>query len=288
MAFPQHTDAEWDAWVARLDEDEREPTEFGDGDAAAPEPGKANGAGGAPHAPEFELRDGGSECAAPGGDGAQADGAQKPSGGLEGNLERLVLTALVWSEKLAPLIAAKLAADDFSTGPQRQIATAALEYLAKFQRPARRHLEDLLEHEINNNGRDGQFLASLLTIMAELAPGLDEEYVLTRFDDFVVRQRMLAHANAAGELLMGGEIERARRQLFAAASVRPASIQLQDPWSEPVPPKFDPKILTDEVKVLRNFVVERAETTGFDPVGFLGGALSTCSAALDGSIRLQM
>jgi hypothetical protein len=205
---------------------------------------------------------------------------------LGGSLEDNVLTALCWSKNLAPQIALTLTADDFSTGPYRQIAATALKFFAEYREPARGHLADLLEHEIRRGGHDGDFIGTVLREMEDrLAPLLNEDFVLAELDGFLTKQRMFVHASAAGELLQNDKIEAARIQFLLGAAVRPPTLTLPDPWGDPTPPAFDADVLPP---VLRGFVTERSRSMGWDPAALFWTALSCCSAALDGQIRLRM
>ena len=58
-----------------------------------------------------------------------------------------------------------------------------------------------------------------------------------------------------------------------------------DPWDVPAPPPFPIAALPD---VLRTFAEDRARTIGADPGAIAWAAISACSAAIDGRIRLQM
>jgi len=58
-----------------------------------------------------------------------------------------------------------------------------------------------------------------------------------------------------------------------------------DPWDIPAPPRFPIAALPD---VLRAFAEDRARTIGADPAAIAWSAISACSAAIDGRIRLRM
>jgi RecA-family ATPase len=134
---------------------------------------------------------------------------------LGGSLEDNVLTALCWSENLAPRIALRLTADDFSTVPYKAIATAALDFLESHHRPGRGHIADIMEHEIKHGGRDGDFIGKVLLEMEQrLWPLLNEEYVCAEFDKFVATQRLTAAVSEVGELLYAGKLEEAQSMLL--------------------------------------------------------------------------
>lgn len=205
---------------------------------------------------------------------------------LGGSAEENCLTALAHSRTLAPQIAQRLTASDFSIATYRIIAAAALDYLAKYGRPAGRHLRDLLEDTIKR-GPNGQFLGDVLDQMQCLAPHLQDAYVLGTLDRFLATNRLIAAVNDASDLLRDDKLEEARRiMLHAALSGYGPNIEMWDPWGEPEPPAFDTSLLPEGG--LREFVESRSAATGFDPAGFAWAAMSACSAALDGSLRLQM
>jgi hypothetical protein len=61
--------------------------------------------------------------------------------------------------------------------------------------------------------------------------------------------------------------------------------RVSDPWNSLEPPAFPHEALPP---VLRDFVMERARVMGTDPCALAWSAISACSAALHGGIRLQM
>jgi hypothetical protein len=175
---------------------------------------------------------------------------------------------------------------DFSTPVYRKIASAAFAYFEEFGRPPKGHLRDLLEADIRRDA-DGKFMDTVLAQMASLALSLDEDYVRSTFDRFVDGQRLISGINTASDLAADDKIDEARRiMLHAALSEYTPNAEVWDPWGEPEPPAFDTTLLP--AGGLREFVESRAAATGFDPAGYAWGALSACSAALDGSLRLQL
>ena len=153
---------------------------------------------------------------------------------LGGSLEDNVLTALCWSEKLAPRIALRLTADDFSTVPYKAIAAAALDFLESHHRPGRGHIADIMEHEIRHGGRDGEFILSVLVEMEQrLWPLLNEEYVCAEFDKFVAIQRLTASVTKAGELLHNGNLAEARNMLARSAVKAARSVGSQTACTPP-------------------------------------------------------
>jgi predicted nucleic acid-binding protein len=133
---------------------------------------------------------------------------------LGGSLEDNTLTALVWNERLAPQIALKAEARDFSTDTFRRIATAALDFLERHHRPARAHIGDILEHDIRR-GVNGRFMLEVINEMERLAPLLNEEHVIGELDKFLEIQKLTKAVNQASDLLLNGDLEQAREILRA-------------------------------------------------------------------------
>lgn len=134
---------------------------------------------------------------------------------LGGSVEDNALTGLVWNDRLAPQIALKIKASDFSTQTYRRIAEAALDFLQRHNRPARTHIVDILEVDIKR-GNDGQFMSEILQEMEKrLAPELNEEFVLSELDKFLAIQRLTVAVNQASDKLSNGELDEAREILRA-------------------------------------------------------------------------
>jgi hypothetical protein len=131
---------------------------------------------------------------------------------LAGSLEDNTLTALCWNERLAPQIALKVKALDFSTEVYRRIAAAALDFLDRHHRPARAHIGDILEHEIRR-GANSRFTQEVISEMERLAPLLHEEHVLGELDKFLDIQRLTKAVNEASDFLLSGDLDRAREVL---------------------------------------------------------------------------
>ena len=203
---------------------------------------------------------------------------------LNGSVEENVLTALAWHDELAPALALRLTPDAFSTGWYRRIATKAIDHITNYKEAPGPHLRDLMEDELKR-GDFGTWVDKTLNALQELAPKLNADFVIDQFDDFVTIGQMKQATRAADAALTKGDIESAREHNFTAALARPASTRLSDPWADPVPPLFPTSKLP---KRLARFVSTRARISGCDPAGIAMAALSACSAALDGSIRLQM
>ena len=203
---------------------------------------------------------------------------------LRGAIEDNVLTLLVWSDQHANELAERVTHELFSTRAYQHIANAALAYIMQFGEPPRSHSRDLLESELRRKDSD-TLLAKTIEAMERLFPELNAQYVLEKLDKFIrVRQKTIAIEKALLELESGNE-ENAEATLWQSLNVDPAPAGLSDPWGEPIPPPFPVEVLPEP---LRAFVQERAETTGIDPASIAWSALSACSAALDGSNRLQM
>ena len=133
---------------------------------------------------------------------------------LTGSLEDNTLTALCWHAQLAPQIAMKVKASDFSTDVYRRIATAALDFFDRHHRPARTHIGDILEQDIKK-GSNGRFMQEVLTEMERLEPLLDAQFVIGELDKFLEIQHLTKAVNDASDLLTNGHLEQAREVLRA-------------------------------------------------------------------------
>ncbi len=206
---------------------------------------------------------------------------------LAASLEDNVLTAICWSETLAPQIAAKVTVADFSTATYRKIAETALDFLQRHHRPGRVHIRDRLEDDIRR-GSDGKFMDEILDEMEQrLAGELNEEFVLQELDRFLQIQRLHAAVNEISDFLTEGNLDEARR-CWASVNVELPAEDLFDPWVGLQAPPLDLDMLPRELHEVKNFVRERSEKTGLDRTGFFWGAMSTASAAIDASRRLQI
>lgn len=74
-------------------------------------------------------------------------------------------------------------------------------------------------------------------------------------------------------------------QVVEADPSKPFGDSIFDPWGEPVPPDFQTRLLPG---ILQRYVERRARIMGTDPCALAWSALSACSAAIDGRIRLKM
>jgi hypothetical protein len=194
------------------------------------------------------------------------------------------LTALVWDDKAAPIIAARITPSWFPARLHQIIAAAAVEFAQKYCTAAGAHIGDLLDAHLADR-ENGAVLRDILADMKELAPKLNPEYVLDGLDHFIRQQQMRVPTEAAADAIHEGNLDEARSHLWQAIAVAPPAPALSDPWAELVAPPFDPDILP---RVLRNLVKERSRSMGVDPAGLCWSALSACGAALDGSMRLEL
>lgn len=133
---------------------------------------------------------------------------------LSGTLEDNVLTALCWSEKLAPQIALKLQIADFASPAYRKIAAAALDFLQRHNRPARVHINDLLDSDLRRGGKDADLITQVLDEMeTRLGPQLNDDYVLSGLDHWIDVQRLHNALDTASNHLMANDLDKAREAL---------------------------------------------------------------------------
>jgi hypothetical protein len=82
-----------------------------------------------------------------------------------------------------------------------------------------------------------------------------------------------------------GDLARARVAAWKIASAGAPAERLPDPWGDPEPPPFDLDVLPP---VLRYFAKMKASAIGVESGSMAWSAIGVCSAALNGSLRLQM
>jgi hypothetical protein len=130
---------------------------------------------------------------------------------LSGSLEDNILTLQVWSDEHAADIALKVPVELYSTRAYQRIAGLAVDYIARYQRPPRAHLRDLLESELR--GEEGRFLTSVLDSMDRLHEEMQPEFVLPELDRFIDVRRLTITVTRAADSLHAGDLEAAREAL---------------------------------------------------------------------------
>lgn len=135
-----------------------------------------------------------------------------PRDQLDGALEDNILTLLCWSDQHASTVAMKVPPDLFSTRAFQEIAVVAVDYLARYQRPPRAHLRDLLEEKLDR-GDEGRFLARVVDAMDRLHEELQPDYVLSQLDRFISIRRLTQTINRAADSLHSGDLEAAQEAL---------------------------------------------------------------------------
>lgn len=205
---------------------------------------------------------------------------------MTGSLEDNILTAIVTNDDVARQIIPRLEIGLFSTRPYQKIIQRAFDHWEKYGRTIGiTHLRDEMEQELRRDA-DGRFLNQVLDAIEKLALELQSAFVLDKLDEFITVRRMTLEVRKAENALHDhSNIEAARVFCWQALNSAPEPHVLPDPWAELVPPPFGLDVLP---RTLRNFVQERSEAMGVDPAGLAWAALAACSAALDGSLRLEI
>jgi ABC-type dipeptide/oligopeptide/nickel transport system ATPase component len=120
------------------------------------------------------------------------------------SLQESILAALIFDERHGAVIAGQVTARFFDEG-YREIAERVLNYRRKFRRaPGRTHLDDLFG-KLLQPGRAPR-IRRMVFDLAELANGINGEYLVARTEEFVRQQRYkgaLVEANSRFE--QGGE-----------------------------------------------------------------------------------
>lgn len=205
---------------------------------------------------------------------------------LTGSLEDNLLALLVTNPHNALEVAQKVPLDLYSTRPYQRLVGAAIEHLEKHRQPIGVvHLRDWVDtHQMDM--RDKDFLFKVIDEIAKIRDDLQATVVLNELDKFITHRIMtLAVRKAEDVLYATRDTDAARVFLWEAINAAPAPYDLPDPWAALVAPPFNPAILP---RTLRNFVEDRTKAMGVDPAGLAWAALSACSAALDGNIRLEI
>lgn len=147
-------------------------------------------------------------------------------------VEMNVLTLLVYSDEHAPLIALKITDSELFSNPSNKlIVQTALAYLSKYNQPPKGALQYLLEADLKR-GEQGKLLGQTLAELEKENGHVDAAFVLEELDKFLEQQRMTRSCQEALELLMQGELDRAKETIYKASSapdVGTSGIWMKDP-----------------------------------------------------------
>lgn len=146
-------------------------------------------------------------------------------------LEEAVLALLIYSEEHAPTIAAKVPdALIFTNQHNKAIAQAALDYVRKYQLPAKGQLEYLLEAEMRR-GEYGRILGQQFDFLAKQYSQVDAAFVLEQLDRFISSQQLHNQLREALELLDEGDYDKAQEVAYKSKPSLKGSpgIWLKDP-----------------------------------------------------------
>lgn len=159
-----------------------------------------------------------------------------------GALEDAVLTLLTYSSEHATALALRVPADLFTSKINQVIATAALDYIRRYNTPPKGQLEYLLEYELNR-GEAGKLLGNQLDSIADQAKDIQASFILEELDRFIELQRTTKALGAALEAATGGDLEEARAQI---AKAREGGAQRGSPGISLNNPKQSLSFLDDE------------------------------------------
>jgi KaiC/GvpD/RAD55 family RecA-like ATPase len=129
-------------------------------------------------------------------------------------LGQAILSLLCFDEVNAPKIALRLDSKLFQGRGNQQIARVAIEYIQKYRRPPGAQLEFLLEAELRR-GEEGRFLGQTLDLLKKDFANLQPEFILSELDEFEESQRINNAAQLAIEAVASGDLQAARKALYA-------------------------------------------------------------------------
>lgn len=130
---------------------------------------------------------------------------------LQGSLQENALTLLCFSEKYHRLVRDVVAPELFSTFLYRDLVTRVHAYIDQWRKPPGRHLPDLVEDVLADDGDRSQSLRQLLRSVKELSENLNEEYAVSKLRGFVRQQRLKIGIVEAVEAIERGDLDRAEK-----------------------------------------------------------------------------
>lgn len=126
-----------------------------------------------------------------------------PEEALPTSLQESLLALLAFDATHGTIVAAQVKPEHFDA-PYQEIATSLLTYRRKYARPpGHAHLDDVFGFALERGERSPR-LRRLLTGIADLAKGLNAEYVTGRVNDFIRKQTLKSAIMRAGELYQSG------------------------------------------------------------------------------------
>lgn len=149
---------------------------------------------------------------------------------LRGSDEENCLTVLCYSKENAVAVAAKVTPTLFSTRMFRWIAEAAITYIEKYHEPPGPHIVDLLETRLRA-GEEGRNLNLVLMRMEQVAPQINDIFVIDNLDKFVEEQALCRAYMQGLEALQRHDLEAARAAAHSVMNVKQDApgIWLHDP-----------------------------------------------------------
>jgi len=141
---------------------------------------------------------------------------------LTGTVEENMLTALCWSDELAPRLVMRLTDDLFSTRQHRQLALKAINHITSYGKAPGVHLRDLLETEIQR-GDHGKLIEHAIDLTQQLAPHLQSAFVLDQLDTFVEIRTLKEAVREADAALDKQDLPGAKKALYEIPRIVPPS-----------------------------------------------------------------
>lgn len=110
---------------------------------------------------------------------------------ITGSLQENILTALVFDNKAAAIIANAVEPGIFESDIYKDIIKSSLEYYKEFKEAPKEHIADLLEHKINDtkSPKTGEMYKRILVGLYSTKDTLNSDFVIKQLNQFIRRQK---------------------------------------------------------------------------------------------------
>src|SRR5687768_13688933 len=139
---------------------------------------------------------------------------------LSGSLQENALTLLCTDSSYCNLVRHSIPTELFSTFLFRDVVSRVYAYIDQFKQAPGAHLPDLVEDLLEDKGPKGDSIRALLHSIAELAEGLNAQYVVTKLEHFVRQQKLKLGIVEATQAIQNGDVEGAERVMVDAMKAR--------------------------------------------------------------------
>ncbi|RJR29685.1 hypothetical protein C4564_01845 [Candidatus Microgenomates bacterium] len=134
-------------------------------------------------------------------------------------LQENVLTMLCFSESGASIVAGLVSPGLFDNEIYRRVAELAINYIARYKKPPKTHIADLLEKEMSGDKRRAKSYRQVLKDLYYVErSGYNEEYILQSLRAFIRQQKLKGGVIDAAKYLQTGEVAKAEEVILKAVS----------------------------------------------------------------------